>query len=86
MITDSDVKKLSKAFATKKDLSRFATKDDLDKKLKPIRTKIDTLDTKMDNMKSSIDVLVDATGNILEWTDDIHRAIVGTHKKSVSDS
>lgn len=37
MITDADIKKLSKVFATKDDLKAFATKDDLSRELKPVK-------------------------------------------------
>lgn len=102
MITDTDVRKLSKV---------FATKNDLDKKLKPIHKKIDTLDTKFDhldirvgrletkvttidtkvdaidkNLKDLTEFVVPALGKLFEWTDDIHRAIVGSHKKLASDN
>ncbi len=47
MITDADIKKLSKIFATKDELKKFATKDDLfDLELR-VNRKIETLESNM---------------------------------------
>lgn len=49
MITDTDVKKLKQVFATKKDLDRFATKDDLNEVKKDVKElKKDTSELKKD--------------------------------------
>lgn len=101
MITDADVKKLSKVFATKDDVKAII--DDalvpVKKDISSIKSDVSTLKTdvstiKIDvvhlktevgSVKEKLDELtafvVPAIGNILEWTDDIHRAIVGRPSK-----
>lgn len=84
MITDDDVKKLSKVFATKEDLKALAKQDDL----LAIKKDVARVETKVDRVKTSLDELseyvVPALGNIFRWTDSIHRAIVGKPMKSPS--
>ncbi len=79
MITDVDIRKLQKVFDTKQEskkrhketLKRF---DNLDKRVSSVEQKVTEL----------TEFVVPAIGNILEWTDDIHRAIVGKPSKRVS--
>lgn len=73
MITDTDIKKMKKVFVTKDDLKELAKQKDL------LR-----LETKVDTVKGTLDELVDVVGAIFEWTDDIHRAIVGKPTKRTS--
>lgn len=93
MITDDDVKKLSKVFATKADLKGFATKDDLKvfatkDDLQALAKQKDLLDVKKDllDVKDKLtelsDYVIPALGNIFRWTDDIHRAVLGKPMKS----
>ena len=70
MITDDDVKKLSKVFATKDDLKGLAKQKDL------IETKQTVLQVKQ-QLNELSEYVVPALGNIFRWTDDIHRAVVG---------
>lgn len=60
MITDADIKKLSKVFVTKVDSKRFATKDDLKKfatkdDLKSLKGDVVRLEVKMDHKFQAID-------------------------------
>lgn len=84
MLTKNDLHQIKSIVDT-------SVEEKLEKKLSPIRLDIHTLKSDVGTLKSdvgeikvSIDALVDATGNILEWTDDIHRAVTGPHKKLVS--
>ena len=55
MITDNDVKKLKKTFATRDDLNGFATKDDLRFGLNNLREEInDSMDQKFTDFRSDI--------------------------------
>lgn len=63
MITDNDIKKLSKVFATKDDLKDLAKQKDL----LQVKEKLNEL----------TDFVVPTLGNIFEWTDDIHKAFIG---------
>lgn len=70
MITDADIKKLEKTFATKvflkKELSRFATKDDL----KAFATKEDLRST----TEELVGVIMEMTDNVIARIDKIiHR-------------
>ena len=74
MLTKSDIKiikDLLKNFATKDDLKSFATKDDL----KLLAKQSDLLDVKQ-KLNDLTEFSKDAIGNILVWTDEIHRNIV----------
>ena len=66
MITDADIKKLSKIFATKDELNKFATKDDLfDLELR-VNRKIETLESNMatkSDMQRVYDLLDKILGN-----------------------
>ena len=66
MITDQDIKKMKKVFTTKDDL-------------KPIHKKMDLMDKKLDDLTEYV---VPALGSIFKWTDDIHRAFVGSKRSS----
>jgi hypothetical protein len=66
MITDADIKKMKKVFATKDDLKKLAKQKDL----LEVKKKLQELS----------DYAVPALGNIFRWTDDIHTAVTG--KKS----
>ena len=71
MISDKDIAKMKKVFATKDDL-------------KPIRTDLKRVEKKIDQTKQAVNDLTEyiepALGNVFRWTDDIHAALVG--KKS----
>lgn len=71
--TKADKQFLKENFATKDDLKDLAKQKDL------LR-----LESKVDEIKETVDDLTDAVGAIFEWTDDIHRAIVGKPVKRVS--
>ena len=87
MITDKDIAKLKKVFATKDDLKNFATKDDL----KEIRQEINRFTTKDDlqNLKKDlrkdmresftklIEMMTDGTTRILQKLDDRNDEIKG---------
>lgn len=55
MITDADIKKMKKVFATKKDLKSFATKDDL----KTLRSEFIGKFATKDDLRESTDQLVE---------------------------
>jgi hypothetical protein len=59
MITDVDVKKLKKVFATKDDLKRFATKEDLNCLRDDLTTDIGMLANKIDENYSKVFDIVD---------------------------
>ncbi len=59
MITDKDIQKLKSVFATKNDLTRFATKEDLEKleirtgeSFIEVKNKIDNLENRFDGLES----------------------------------
>lgn len=56
-ITDKDVEKLKKTFATKDDLKNFVTKDDLKQELSGFVTKVDLMGVRKD-MKSLEDKMM----------------------------
>lgn len=70
---------------TKNDLQNIGELIDekLDEKLDPIKKDITRIDTNVISMKETLDDLVQATGAIFEWTDDIHRAFVGKSPKKL---
>ncbi len=74
MLSKTDIKiikNLLKNFATKDDLKNFTTKDDL----KDLAKQKDLLEVKekLDNLYQFSE---EAFGNLLEWTDDIHKSLV----------
>lgn len=74
MLTKSDIKiikRLLEGFATKSDLKNFVTKDDL----KLLAKQSDLLEVK-EKLQELTEFSEDAFGNLLEWTDDIHKTIV----------
>lgn len=75
MITDADIKKMKKVFATKDDLKDLAKQKDL------LR-----LESKVDEIKQDVHDLTDAVGTIFQWTDNIHRAIVGKPTRKISEN
>jgi len=91
MITDADIRKLKDVFDTKQEskkrhketLKRF---DSLDNRLGSVEKKVNSLDNRLGSVEKKVDELtefvVPSIGNILAWTDDIHRAIVGNPTKS----
>ncbi len=64
---------------TKKDLKNIGSI--MEEKLEPVKKDIKRVEIKVDGVEKKVNELtgfiVPAVGNILEWTDDIHRAIVG---------
>ncbi len=88
MITDNDIKKLAKIFATKNDLKRYPTKTDLKNELSKYATKEDLKNelrkyTTKEDLKQTtveiIDILMEAINNIdsklntiIHKYDDIH--------------
>ncbi len=72
--TQADKKFLKQNFATKDDLKVLAKQKDL----LHVQTKVSSVERKLDELTEFI---VPAIGNLLEWTDDIHRAIVGKPAK-----
>lgn len=63
----------------KKDIKRVEIKvDNVHKRVSSVETKASSVERKVDELTEFI---VPAVGNILEWTDDIHRAIVGKPTK-----
>lgn len=86
MITDDDVKKLSKVFATKDDLKAMATKDDLKALEKTMAKQKDLLDVKQ-KLDDLSDYVIPAIGSIFRWTDDLHTAFVGKKRnKSIPEN
>jgi len=68
MLTQKDIKKIKESL-----------KDDFDGLSKSIQR----VEKKVDTVSENIDDLSGAVGAIFEWTDDIHRAIVGRkHSKT----
>ena len=67
---------------TKKDLRNIG--ELMDERLDPVKDDMKRVETKVDSVKETLDDLVDATGAIFAWTDDIHREIVGKPAKRVS--
>ena len=61
------------------------TKQDQKFLLENLATKNDVkrIETKIDEVQQSVNDLTGAVGAIFEWTDDIHRAIVGKSVKRV---
>jgi phage-related minor tail protein len=64
---------------TKKDLKNIGSL--MEEKLEPVIKDIKHVEIKVDSVEKKVNELtgfiVPAVGNILKWTDDIHRAIVG---------
>jgi len=81
---------MKKVFVTKNDLKRLAKQKDLmrveqkvgsiDKRVSFVETKVSNIETKLTDLT---DFIVPAIDHILEWTDDIHRAIIGRPSKRV---
>lgn len=69
---------------TKKDLQNIGSV--MDEKLEPIKKDIKRIEIKVDSVKETLDDLTDATGAIFEWTDDIHRAIIGKSIKRLHEN
>ena len=46
-----------------------------------LQTDTTSIKSTLEEVKDDVSVLTDAVGNILEWTDNIHRAIVGKATK-----
>lgn len=70
-------------FATKKDLEKFATKKEMKKQHNEVVQKIDSVQGDIKSIKGDVKAvqytlnnLSEMTGNILSWTDDIHKEIV----------
>lgn len=84
MITDADIQKMKKVFATKDDLKNFATKDDLNGLAK--QKDLLRLELKVDSIKQDVHDLTDAVGAIFQWTDNIHRAIIGKPSRKSSEN
>lgn len=88
MLTDDDINKLKKIFATKEDLKNFATKDDL----KQFATKKD-LDKRTDVISKEIAQLVDVMNSLIQpmcdkLDDALHelktnRIILGNHEERI---
>lgn len=66
MITDADVKKFKEV---------FDTKQDSEKRHKETLKRFDQLD-------ETLSAMTDAVGAIFEWTDDVHKVIVGKPSKT----
>lgn len=75
MLTKSDKKFLKANFATKDDLKKLASKRDIAR-----------VETAIAGLKNDIGDIANALGAIFEWTDDIHRAIVGRPLKRPSQN
>jgi len=67
--------------------------DILDTRISSVEKKVDTLDVRVISLEKNVskveqkvdeltEFVVPAIGNILAWTDDIHRAIIGKPTKS----
>lgn len=75
---------------TKKDIKQIGSVVDakLDAKLKPIKIQLQSVDKKITSLDQKVtdltEFVVPAIGNILEWTDGIHRAIVGKPSRRTS--
>ena len=80
-LTKKDFKDLSKVIEVAID-QKFDEKFDqkFDEKFKPIKSDLSELKTKINSIEHKLDDLSEftqeATGNILEWTDEIHTTIV----------
>ena len=70
MITDDDVKKLKEVFDTK---------------LESEKRHKETL-KRFDNIDETLGHMTGALGAIFEWTDDVHRAIVGKPSKRLHEN
>ena len=77
MITDQDIKKMKKVFATKDDLKSFATKDDL----KPIYKGFDQMNTKLDGTNKRIDETNKKLDGTNKRLDDTNKKLDGTNKR-----
>lgn len=78
MITDSDIKKLAKVFATKDDLKNFATKDDL----KRFATKDDLEGVNKswkEVARDIYDLIINGNGKILKRLEDISQMLQNQH-------
>lgn len=73
MITDADIKKLSRVFVTKDDLNKFATKDDL----KGISQKLDEVKTRLDILEDNV------TGEIAKLHDE--NTITSSYRGKIED-
>ena len=71
MITDADVKKLKAVFATKDDAK--AQHDAVIIKLNVLEKHIASVDQGLETLNES---LIPILGNLHEWTDEIHNAVV----------
>lgn len=84
MLTKQDQKFLLKNFATKKDIKGVAKQ----KNLISLSTKVNSIDIRLTSVEQKVteltEFMVPAIGNLLQWTDDVHRAIVGKPTRHVS--
>ncbi|OGZ43329.1 MAG: hypothetical protein A2719_05415 [Candidatus Ryanbacteria bacterium RIFCSPHIGHO2_01_FULL_45_22] len=71
MITDQDIEKLQSVFATKTDLSVFATKDDIKAELVPLHQKIDDLQQEVDGLRESIQMLSVSIDKLVKSVEDL---------------
>jgi len=76
MLTDSDIKKLKKIFATKEDLKAFTNKKDLTKGLMEVTNEI------VKEMTEVIGNLVARIDNALEEIRS-HRIVLGNHEERI---
>jgi uncharacterized phage infection (PIP) family protein YhgE len=76
MLTDSDIKKLKKIFATKEDLKAFATKKDLTKGLTEVTNEI---------VKEITEVIGDLVTRIDNTLKEIrsHQIVLGDHEERI---
>jgi len=76
MLTDSDIKKLKKIFASKEDLKAFATKKDLTKGLMEVTNEI---------VKEMTEVIGDLVARINNALEEIrsHRIVLGNHEERI---
>ena len=67
MITDADIKKMKRVFATKDDLKAFATKEYVDKRFERLFKYLDHRFEPLDNLIKSFDEFKDKVFINLDW-------------------